>query len=248
MANGQLISVEVQDELDALNATLALYLQVSSRTTEEVLRGKGIELGIRLREGFKDLASKGRHKGHFEGPFFDEAKKRGWRTKVRKYYAIRQPYISIEDHGRMAYAPYRGKRGKSRKALWRTGQRDEDKRSRRGLYIAQELYRRQVGIGLLAASFLMFRKRKNKDSPKGWDLVENNMSRKFGTLSRVTSGTDEEGNAFFRIENMTPGIVSVGERHGIFVKAFQEARANMVQRLIEKQTTALRKTLKRDNK
>jgi hypothetical protein len=239
MANGQLISVEVQDDLDALNATLGAYLLVQSKlTTEEVLAKKGKDLGIKLFQGFWNLRTKG-GRGDFRGPLFKEAEARGWRTRVRSKEIYKEPYLSIWQFGRTA------KMGMRKGGL---KQVKGKKRSARGLLVAQELARRQRGIGLLGLSYLMFRKRNDKNDPKGWKLVENKTSRKFGILSRVTSGTDADGNAFFRIENFTPGIATVGERHGIFINAMRAAQADMAEYLVRKQMEALRKTLKRDNK
>ena len=234
----QLISVEVKEELDALNATLGAYLQVQSKlTTEEVLAKKGKDLGIKLFQGFWKLRELGR-RGDFDGPLFRQAAARGWRTKLRSKELFKEPYFTIAQFGRTAKMRYR--KGEPRPSFGK-------KRTARGLLVAQELARRQRGIGLLGLSYLMFRKRDDRNDLKGWRLVENKTSRKFGLMSRVTSGIDEAGNAYFRIENFTPGIATVGEKQGIFAEAFRAARADMAAYLARKQTEALRKTLQRDN-
>ena len=234
----EMISVEVQEELDNLNATLALYAQVNSKlTTEEVLAKKGKDVGIKLFQGFWSLRETG-SRGDFGGPLFKEAAARGWRTKLRSKEIYKEPYLGISQFGRTARM--RMRKGELRQVLGK-------KRSARGLLVAQELARRQRGIGLLGLSYLMFRKRDDRNDPKGWRLVENKTSRKFGMMSRVTSGIDEAGNGFFRIENFTPGIVKVGEKLGIFAAAFRAAQADMAQYLVKKQMESLRKTLRRDN-
>lgn len=234
---GQIISVEVVEDLQALNAELALYMEVSKKTAAEVLEKKGRDLGIQLWRGFWELRTKG-GKAAFSGPMFKAAEKRGWRTKLRSQVIEDEPYLGIWQARRQVKAR-RDKAGD----LVASGKR----RSRRGLLVAQELARRQRGAGLLGASFLAFRKRNDKTAANGWRLVENR-SRKLGLLSRVTSGEDADGNAFFRIQNFTPGVDTVGEKNSIFAKAIGAVRADMATYLVRKQMTALRQCLKRSNK
>ncbi|EIP96873.1 hypothetical protein OpiT1DRAFT_01300 [Opitutaceae bacterium TAV1] len=244
---GQILSIDIGNSLealDALNAELAMYEQLSGKTNIEVVQKKGYDLGIKLFQGFWVLRTQ-RSKAPWSGPMFRAAKARGWRTifSRKNYgkhyenpYAITdEPYRSIWESGRNARLK-RGEKGKVDMSRRR--------RSRRGLAVAQELSRRQRGAGLLGVSFLTLRRGGaiNKQR-RNAAFVVNNTSRKLGLLSHVESGSGADGSAFFRIVNYTPGVDTIGMKRGIFATAINQVRADTQVYLVRKQMEALRKSL-----
>jgi hypothetical protein len=235
----EIFTVEFKEKLGELNAAIALYAQLSKLGAQEALWKKGHDLRIKLWDGFWNLRTartKGGKAG-FSGPLFDEARRRGWRTKIREGgdTIYKEPYASIYNFGRMA----RLRRNKKDGLPMPAGRY----RSARGLHVAQELARRQSGIGLLGLSFLQFRKRADRTMPKGFRLEKNKTSRKWGTLSSIMTGFDGGGNPFFRIQIFTPGIVAIDSRYHIFAKAINQVMSDMAVYTVRKQMEALRKSL-----
>lgn len=222
------LTVEVTDSLGKLNEDLALYMELSKLSVQEVVDKKGRDLGIKLFQGFWKLRTK-RSNNPFAGPMFTAAKARGWRTKVRTRTIEDEPYLSIQSQG---FFMRRGRRKGVEKDV-------KSRRSRRGLAVAQELARRQHGAGLLGVSFLGSRWRSNSQGR----YLRVNKSKKLGTLSTVESGPLPDG-AFFRLRVFTPGIDTVGEKRGIFATAIREIRKDTAIYLVRKQMQALRSALK----
>ena len=222
--------VIVREDIGKLNEELALYMELSKKTAQEVVDKKGLDLNIKLFRGFWALRTKG-GRNAWKGPMFDQAAARGWRTKLRKRVVEDEPYLSIYQFG------YFSRRVKRKKGM---GTQTDKHRSRRGLLVAQELARRQRGAGLLGITFLQRRWRSSQAKGR---YFATNKSRGLGTLSMIESGPLEDG-AFFRVRVFTPGIDTVGEGRGIFATAIRQVREDTAIYLVRKQMESLRKALR----
>lgn len=199
-------------ELDRLNRRMAEYVKASKRTTSYLLDKKGNDLRIALFQEFKEAAWS-KTKSNRKSIAFKEFAQRvqqGVGTLVRIKQVMPQYQIPTEA------------KGTGRKLNWY--QRA----------VMQELIRRTMGIGVLAASFLTKRYRF-----KGGERYTADVKLKNGQKAITIIKTDEA----FQIDGFTPGMGRVAERRGILGKAmrkvsddidvyFAKKHADVLERLI----------------
>ena len=200
--------VTIEHELGRLNTTLALYVQSTGKTVEEVLAKKGRDLGIKLYQGFRTRrwgrgAIKGRVLARAE---LSERTIRGQGTRVRasllrEYRGLRARLLATR-----AVANMRDdQRGVSRTirgavSLWQR-------------FVGREIALRSRGIGVLGVSFLWYRRRISRGR------IEFARSKSGRTLGYVETGAD-----YLRVVGLTEGLDQVSARYGIVARAVADVR------------------------
>jgi hypothetical protein len=191
------MSEEIYDisALNRLNKFLTKYQLASGKTFDEVIEKKGNDLRIKLFQGYWE------HRwGNKRTTGFTELRRRtrqGLGTLVRmkqldSKYAAKAPQVDRLGRKLSAW----------QKAVW------------------QEVYRRQVGVGILGVSFLSKRFREKKG---GTRYLVDNVSKTFGTLVRIIKREHQ-----FTIEGFTPGLAKVGQRYGAISKAINAVSEDMI--------------------
>lgn len=210
------MSTSIQTNLEAFNSTLARYMAFTSKLPQEALEKKGRDLGIQIFKGFSERkwGGGGKRSKALARAELDARTARGEGTLVRS--ALLKEYTSKRAtilHDRR-YAKWskneRGYLSSTRAAvsLWQS-------------FVGREINLRQRGIGVLAASFLWFRKRSNQS--KGTFYVRNKTGKPLG-FAEVLDGS-------FRIVGETAGLSEVDARYGIVAGALSAARDDMVKYL-----------------
>lgn len=232
-----MISLGLQHNLASFNSTLARYIAATSKSVDEALEAKGRDLGIRLYRGFTAHRwGRGRGKNI---ALAEQAARRaqGRGTRVRpsllaKYQSERAAFnSSLRSVGqRLRQARTSGTLDQKSGAL-------EDRallrRLRSNLWrtiVGREISTRQSGIGVLAASFLWFRKRSSQ--AKGTYFVRNRAGNPLGYVHRAAG--------LFQIVGQTEGLTQVDARYGIVRTALQGAEQDMLVYLNQKAIANLR--------
>lgn len=213
------MNVVLSSNSAAFNSALGQYMGLTKALPDEVLEKKGRDLGIRLFRGFR-----GRQYG---GPQRNAGIARrdlatrtaaGQGTRVRRsllneYFEKRQALRS-EIKGFVGPQNSRGELRsiKRRVALWQS-------------FVGREIGLRQRGIGVLAASFLWFRRRTSQ--ARGTFYVRNKTGRPLGSV--------EKGEGYLRIVSATDGLVKVNQRYGIVDRALGDAATDMMEYIRRKE-------------
>jgi len=218
------MSAGVQIEVDtrAVTRSLAAYALASRKNLDEVLEKKGRDLGIKLFQGYRarQWGGAARRAGIARselvartaagrGTKIRESILRGFRAEV-----VTAPKVRDAKSARGKAAARR-----RRASIWQK-------------YVGREIAARQRGIGVLAASFLWFRKRKASSGNRGIEYVRNRTGRPLGGV--------EKGADFLRIQGYTAGLGAVGARYGIIRRALLLVQADMDVYLARKQDEAAR--------
>lgn len=208
------------------------YAKRNKRDVAELIAKKGRDLGIKLYEGFKGVQFGGdpKRRGIARAELDSRtASGRGTRVRealMRRYQSARKDLgFSVRSFGQAArYAGDRAERAEARRdaraarkrraALWQK-------------IVGAEVALRQSGIGVLAASFLMFRKAK-RWSISGGEYV-GNRTREF-TRNRTgqplgSVSVSEDG---IEIASYAKGIGQVEQRYGISSAALDASATDML--------------------
>lgn len=222
--------ISIETSLASFNAQLARYMELSKKLPNQILEKKGRDLGIKLFEGFREHQFGGNPKR--KGIAAEELRQRSSqgrgirvRPSLRKRYEQGREYLtySVRSFGQGArrsllLSDYReAKREgraarKRRSALWKKT-------------VGMELAARESGIGVLAASFLWFRKRSNNSM--GTFLVPNRTGKPLGYVERTENA--------MRIVGETPGLGTVDAKYSVVVGAINTATADMVDYITRKE-------------
>lgn len=199
------------------------YDETNKRATAELLAKKGRDLGIKLFEGFRDVQFGGDPKRRGVAAAELAARTSAGRgTKVRsallaRYQSARKDLgFSVRSFGQagryattkadLAAARRDGRAARKRRAdLWRK-------------IVGAEIALRQSGIGVLAASFLMFRNRSSQ--ARGTYQTPNRTGRQLGSVTVTDDSID--------IASYATGIGTVESRYGIVDRALNASADDML--------------------
>lgn len=223
------------------------YAARNKRDVAELIAKKGRDLGIRLYRGFKEVQFGGDPKKRGLAMAELEARSRvGRGTRVReslmrRYRSARKDLgFSVRSFGQAArYADNKADRAEARRdaraarkrrtALWQK-------------IIGAEVALRQSGIGVLAASFLMFRNAKRWSVSQGKyvglrvrEVTPNRTGRPLGSV-QVTDDSIE-------IASYAAGIGIVEQRYGISSRALDESSIDMLEYLRDRNALHLLEAL-----
>lgn len=222
--------ISIETSLASFNAQLARYMELSKKLPDQILEKKGRDLGIKLFEGFREHQFGGNPKR--KGIAAEELRQRSSqgrgirvRPSLRKRYEQGREYLTynVRSFGQGArrsllLSDYRGAKRegraarKRRSALWKKA-------------VGMELAARESGIGVLAASFLWFRKRSN--NAMGTFLVPNRTGKPLGYVER------SEGA--MRIVGDTEGLAATDAKYQVVAGAINTATADMVEYVTRKE-------------
>ena len=222
--------ITIETSLASFNAQLARYMELSKKLPNQILEKKGRDLGIKLFEGFREHQFGGNPKR--KGIAAEELRQRSSqgrgirvRPSLRKRYEQGREYLtySVRSFGQGArrsllLSDYReAKREgraarKRRSALWKKT-------------VGMELAARESGIGVLAASFLWFRKRSNNSM--GTFLVPNRTGKPLGYVERTENA--------MRIVGETEGLAATDAKYQVVAGAINTATADMVDYITRKE-------------
>ena len=222
--------ISIETSLASFNAQLARYMELSKKLPNQILEKKGRDLGIKLFEGFREHQFGGNPKR--KGIAAEELRQRSSqgrgirvRPSLRKRYEQGREYLtySVRSFGQGArrsllLSDYReAKREgraarKRRSALWKKT-------------VGMELAARESGIGVLAASFLWFRKRSNNSM--GTFLVPNRTGKPLGYVERTENA--------MRIVGETEGLAATDAKYQVVAGAMNTATADMVDYITRKE-------------
>lgn len=222
--------ITIETSLASFNAQLARYMELSKKLPNQILEKKGRDLGIKLFEGFREHQFGGNPKR--KGIAAEELRQRSSqgrgirvRPSLRKRYEQGREHLtySVRSFGQSArrsllLSDYReAKREgraarKRRSALWQKA-------------VGMELAARESGIGVLAASFLWYRKRSNNSM--GTFLVPNRTGKPLGYVERSENA--------LRIVGETEGLAATDAKHQVVAGAINTATADMVDYITRKE-------------
>ena len=225
--------ITIETSIDAFNAQLARYMQLSKKLPDEILEKKGRDLGIKLFEGFRS------HQ------FGGNPRRRGIAAEELRNRSAQGRGIRVRPS---ILAKYRSERSKLNSALRSIGQRKrsasehgtlddwsnarDERATMRDLRaklwqrtVGAELSLRESGIGVLAASFLWYRKRSN--NARGTFLMPNRTGKPLGYVERTENA--------LRIVGLTPGLSVVDAKYSVVVGAINTATADMVDYVTKKE-------------
>lgn len=199
------------------------YDETNKRATAELLAKKGRDLGIKLFEGFRDVQFGGdpKRRGIAKAELAARtASGRGTavREALLKRYQSARKYLgfSVRSFGQGArYATTKAERAEARRDGRAARKRRADLWRK---IVGAEIALRQSGIGVLAASFLMFRNRSSQ--ARGTYQVPNRTGRPLGSV-QVTDDSME-------IASYAAGIGTVESRYGIVDRALNASADDML--------------------
>lgn len=224
------MNVQVESNIVEFQRMFQRYTELNSRAPEELMEKKGRALGIKLFEGFREHQFGGNPKR--KGIAAEELRQRSSqgrgirvRPSLRKRYEQGREHLtySVRSFGQVARrslllsdymeAKRDGRAARKRRsALWKKA-------------VGMELAARESGIGMLAASFLWYRKRQSQ--AKGTFTVPNRTGKPLGYVDR--------GEGFLRIVSEADGIDVVDARYGIVQAALQRETADMAEYITKKE-------------
>lgn len=207
-----------EQELYDLQKTLADYARVSKKTNAEVLAKKSRDLGIQLYRQFsaRKWGGDGKKKAGLAKAEMEARRARGEGTIVRPDI-LRQYREALAALGPST----RKRKGRSaRQNLWQKA-------------VGQEVKKRQAGIGALAASFLLFRRRTNSTGTR-FSVNRN----------RVVIGRFDLKEESARITGFAEGLGKLDQRHGLVSRAIAFVRGDTEAYLLRKQLEALKREIK----
>lgn len=226
--------ITIETSLDAFNAQLARYMQLSKKLPDEILEKKGRDLGIKLFEGFREHQFGGNPKR--KGIAAEELRQRSARGRakgngIRVRPSLRKRYEQGREH--LTYS-VRSSGQVARRSLLLSDYREAKRegraaRKRRSALwqkaVGMELAARESGIGVLAASFLWYRKRSN--NARGTFMMPNRTGKPLGYVERTENA--------MRIVGETPGLGTVDAKYSVVVGAINTATADMVDYITRKE-------------
>lgn len=217
------LDISAEQELEALHQALQRYGEVSKRDLTDTLHKKANDIRIELFRGYYAQRFRGTRKGSLasKGVAFAQMRRR---AKSGQGVALRQ---SLQSGPASPKAPLeyfqrrklRGANGTNRKLRVPVAMSNYQRR------VWTELARRQAGIGVLGASFLMQRwnkKRTRLRSNRGGVApleVHTQQGYRNNELGRITLSHD-----FARIEGFVPGQAKIGARSSILAIALRNVR------------------------
>jgi hypothetical protein len=209
IAAPNILYVDASD-LGRLNRNLKAWIGVSGKSEDEALNKKGNDLRIRLFKGFWGQRWKRGGKG---GGFrlLRQLVRAGKGILVR-LMNLRSPWDS--------QIPATDKNGKPLNL--------------RQKLVAQEIIRRQAGVGILGVSFL----RKRWAYKKEAKYLTENRTRGFGKAVSF-----EKSNGAFTITGFTPGLAKVAAKYGILASAIRGANVDTEEYLLRKMGPEFLQTL-----
>lgn len=221
-------SLEIQHNLDQLQRALEEYAALTGKTSEEVLAKKGLDLSIKLGQGYRARQWGGatRQSGLARREL-ESRRAAGEGTKVRPALmdTFRRGRAELTGDIRSAGQYRRRARELGTAGLGvylAAGRAGLAARKRRaGLWnriVAEEIRLRQKGIGVEAAGWFPYRKR---TTSSGTVFVRNKRGRELGFA--------EEGKGFLRLGNLVPGSDIVGERYDLLSTAVGAVVADIAQ-------------------
>ena len=231
-------TVSIATNIVEYNTMLGRYMAMTKLLPDEVLEKKGRALGIALFKGFDahKFGGPGKKKRHLAEEEFAARVEQGKGIRIR---------ASLLE----AYKAERGKFGSAIRSLGQLGRHankaaakslaaeSRKMRSlRRNLWqriVGKELSARQAGIGMLAASFLWYRKRSSQ--ARGTYLVPNRTGKPLGYV--------EKGEDYLRIVGEAAGLEVVDPRYGIVSQALAVETADMVPYIERKEREIFGRTL-----
>ncbi len=199
------------------------YDATNKRATAELIAKKGRDLGIKLFEGFRDVQFGGDPKRRGIAAAELAARTSAGRgTKVRsallaRYQSARKDLgFSVRSFGQAGrYATTKAERAEARRDGRAARKRRADLWRK---IVGAEIALRQSGIGVLAASFLMFRNRSSQ--VRGTYQTPNRTGRPLGSVT-VTDDSIE-------IASYATGIGTVESRYGIVDRALNASADDMI--------------------
>lgn len=214
--------ISIDTSLAQFNARFARYAELNKRMPDELLEKKGRALGIALFKGFREHQFGGapKNKGIAAEEFRARAEKGEGivvRESLRKRYEQGRDFLtfSMRSAGQSArYATLKADRQEAK----RDGRAARKRRA--NLWqkaVSMELAARESGIGVLAASFLWFRKRSN--NARGTFLVPNRTGKPLGYVERTENA--------FRIVGETEGLAATDAKHSVIVAAINSEMADL---------------------
>jgi hypothetical protein len=218
-----MLPISIRSNLDRLVGSIQRYIALSGRTVAEVVDRKARSLGIRLFGAFRERQWGGARRRR--GVALEELRAR---SAQGKGILVRPSIMAESDAQRRnigtlrlgLFAKVGGARAKQLRQLSAQDRKQlrSLQRARGNLWrdaVRRELKARERGIGVLAASFLWYRRRSNS---QGTTYVRNRTGESLGYL--------ESAEGFARIVAETPGIARVGDRYGIVPAAIDAERAD----------------------
>lgn len=222
--------ISIETSLASFNAQLARYMELSKKLPNQILEKKGRDLGIKLFEGFREHQFGGNPKR--KGIAAEELRQRSSQGRgIRVRPSLRKRYEQGREH--LTYSVRSFGQGARRSLLlsdYREAKREgrAARKRRSALWkkaVGMELAARESGIGVLAASFLWFRKRSNNSM--GTFLVPNRTGKPLGYVERTENA--------LRIVGETPGLGTVDAKYSVVVGAINTATADMVEYVTRKE-------------
>lgn len=222
--------ISIETSLASFNAQLARYMELSKKLPNQILEKKGRDLGIKLFEGFREHQFGGNPKR--KGIAAEELRQRSSQGRgIRVRPSLRKRYEQGREH--LTYSVRSFGQGARRSLLlsdYREAKREgrAARKRRSALWkktVGMELAARESGIGVLAASFLWFRKRSNNSM--GTFLVPNRTGKPLGYVERSENA--------MRIVGETPGLGTVDAKYSVVVGAINTATADMVEYITRKE-------------
>ncbi len=232
------ITVTIETNREKFNASLSRYIAETGKSTDEVLEKKGRDLGIRLFRGFRDRKWGGAGKS----PRIATAELAA-RTSEGKGTKVRDSLMARYRRERASFNFFARSLGQQRRRFGGTldqfsrikQQQEANRRQRAGLWraiVGREIGLRQSGIGVLAASFLWYRRRSNQ--ARGTFLVKNRTGKPLGSVQKSPGA--------LRIMGFPPGLDKVSQRYGVVNRAIVEANADTEVYLARKEIERYKKT------
>lgn len=225
------MSVNVESNIVEFQRMFQRYTELNSRAPEELMEKKGRALGVALFQGFSEHKFGGPGKV-VKGLALGELRQRaadGRGTKVRP--SLLSEYKQLRAHLGFSVRSFgQAARYSMSKEDRREAKRDGRAAKRRraalwNMYVGKEVALRQAGIGMLAASFLWYRKRQSQ--AKGTFTVLNRTGKPLGYVDR--------GEGFLRIVSEADGIDVVDARYGIVQAVLQRETADMAEYITKKE-------------
>ena len=226
--------ISIETSLASFNAQLARYMELSKKLPNQILEKKGRDLGIKLFEGFREHQFGGNPKR--KGIAAEELRQRSARGRakgngIRVRPSLRKRYEQGREH--LTYSVRSFGQGARRSLLlsdYREAKREgrAARKRRSALWqkaVGMELAARESGIGVLAASFLWFRKRSNNSM--GTFLVPNRTGKPLGYVERTENA--------MRIVGETEGLAATDAKYQVVAGAINTATADMVDYITRKE-------------
>lgn len=223
-------------DLEKLTTLMRRYMMVSSRTPSQVMRHKAVDLGFKLRAGFREHRW-GRGDRTIAFAEFVRRRAAGKGLKIRK--SMMEEYLIMKDSGKLS---------KNFRRFYRHHVRDGGKKAItawQGMVI-RELKLRTASIGSLGQMFNWMGKNSNLTKMTGIAIAKGMKGRPLGFLKL------EDDNAMivgFADAGAGPRpIDKVDERYGITRSAIEELRTETVDHLRDAHLARYREIFKEDPK